>query len=148
MRKKLFSYLLVFIFFIPVFIFICYAYEDDNKEELSGIYYQSDGINVNGKYVLLFEEDKVYLGLKGDESKDIYNDVHGLKGGSLNIQGKDYILKENKIVINKSNEITIEWNFENGKITVGDGEIKETCTIGNNGPSVCNTSIEGIYKKQ
>lgn len=147
MRKKLLSYLIIFIFFVPAFIFICYAYEGD-VNEISGIYYQVSEGNIKGKYVILFDNDKVYIGLKGDEKNDILNDIHSLNGSNLNIQGKSYIIKDNKIIISKTNESNIEFSIEGSKIIIGDGDIKEICTNSNGGPSVCTTSIEGTYRKQ
>jgi hypothetical protein len=146
MRKKMLSYLIIFIFFIPAFIFICYAYEG-NVNEISGIYYQVSEGNIKGKYIILFDSNKVYVGLIGDEKKDIINDIHNLNGSNLNIQGKDYTIKDNKIIINKSSDSNIEFSIEGSKIIIGDGDIKEICTNSNNGPSLCTTSIDGTYKK-
>jgi hypothetical protein len=148
MRKKLLVYSIIFIFFIPVFILICYAYQNEDDKPLSGIYYQVDGSNVTGKYALLFKDGIVYLGLKGDTQNEIINDVNNLNGGSLGIHGKEYTLNDNKIIIYRTIDKKVELTYENGKIIVESGEIKENCVNKDNNLSVCSTSIDGIYKKQ
>ncbi len=147
MRKRLVIYLIGFIFFVPIFILICHAYQNEDEKILSGIYYQVDGPNITGKYTLLFKDGTIYLGLKGDTQNEIIDDVHNLNGGSLGIQGKEYTLNDNKITIYKNMDNKIEWTYENGKIIVESGEIRENCINKDNTLSLCSTSVDGVYKK-
>ena len=94
-------------------------------ETFEGIWVEpGDGTDANGMHTapaaILFQKGRMYMGLKGQTTNEIYNDTAGVRGNDKS--GAPFKLQEGKLVITAPDGTEKEWIREGTTFWAGDTE--------------------------